>query len=172
MCGENSALMLLWPRGAGSSPRVRGKLPILRHQLTGSGLIPACAGKTNTRHDAVDGEGAHPRVCGENSALARKHVFEGGSSPRVRGKRGSTLSTEMTVGLIPACAGKTNTLGYLARGRKAHPRVCGENLLLRSFLLLRSGSSPRVRGKRGEGGQGLESGRLIPACAGKTSSLV
>ena len=51
---------------------------------------------------------------------------------------------------------------------RAHPRVCGENLLAQSATQLISGSSPRVRGKlRGVPCRFVENG-LIPACAGKT----
>ena len=71
---------------------------------------------------------AHPRVCGENSKLARLLCIRSGSSPRVRGKPCVSHGNEVLGGLIPACAGKTECL-YLLRGiPPAHPRVCGENV--------------------------------------------
>ena len=51
--------------------------------------------------------GAHPRVCGENSALDSDVTKDFGSSPRVRGKLPDGQITELGGGLIPACAGKT-----------------------------------------------------------------
>ena len=71
-------------------------------------------------------------------------------------------------GLIPARAGKT-----LPRNLKdliiwAHPRACGENLVGGSVGHRGSGSSPRVRGKRGKGVADGLAARLIPARAGKT----
>ena len=54
----------------------------------------------------------------------------------------------------------------------AHPRVCGENWIYPTHTTAYAGSSPRVRGKRMGNKRTNESGRLIPACAGKTSNPV
>ena len=51
---------------------------------------------------------------------------------------------------------------------RAHPRVCGENVVVSERSNASTGSSPRVRGKRlVERDERLPAG-LIPACAGKT----
>ena len=73
--------------------------------------------------------------------------------------------------LIPAHAGKTGwTLICVSSGR-AHPRSRGENMLLRGAAEILVGSSPLTRGKRvGEVHAECLWG-LIPAHAGKTSSL-
>ena len=47
-------------------------------------------------------------MCGENSGTARRARSEHGSSPRVRGKRDLSDARAALVGLIPACAGKTD----------------------------------------------------------------
>ena len=133
----------------GSSPRVRGKLRQLRHRLGDRGLIPACAGKTLSANATVP--------------------LSKGSSPRVRGKQGPTWKTVQTRGLIPACAGKTERLGSYFDLNRAHPRVCGENLLATRLARVILGSSPRVRGKLRSFPACRCAGRLIPACAGKTS---
>ena len=52
----------------------------------------------------------------------------------------------------------------------AHPRVCGENNPVARHAEGRPGSSPRVRGKHSKPLRNVKCGRLIPACAGKTSS--
>ena len=52
----------------------------------------------------------------------------------------------------------------------AHPRVCGENTKIVKQASPQSGSSPRVRGKRAELCLLLLHERLIPACAGKTTT--
>ena len=92
-----------------------------------------------------------------------------GSSPRVRGKRGRAAGASGLRGLIPACAGKTsgNKLGN--KVCRAHPRVCGENLLACGQGQASQGSSPRVRGKHSSRYCGMLVRRLIPACAGKTA---
>ena len=133
-------------------------------------LIPACAGKTNGFVHLGAGEGAHPRVCGENCGCAPSIGALVGSSPRVRGKQPATPHKNPATGLIPACAGKTRSSRSRSRAGPAHPRVCGENALSRIFIKDANGSSPRVRGKQRRSGRGPASERLIPACAGKTSS--
>ena len=111
---------------------------------------------------------AHPRVCGENSWGKKEGAARGGSSPRVRGKPRRPHRPGRHRGLIPACAGKT---GPPSSGRPpcpAHPRVCGENGNIHFFSIIHTGSSPRVRGKRGRVGGADRARGLIPACAGKT----
>ena len=169
VCGENPAPGYVTSYTAGSSPRVRGKRKgnAMRRYL--SRLIPACAGKTAAARCTRACGGAHPRVCGENFSAG---VFDNdhlGSSPRVRGKPLGVALEADREGLIPACAGKTSQPTHRRAASSAHPRVCGENHSLGAVPVVASGSSPRVRGKRGlvelDGGHG----GLIPACAGKTT---
>ena len=110
VCGENPRRGPAAPTTPGSSPRVRGKLPLdadKRHSLR---LIPACAGKTRTAPSGRASPTAHPRVCGENEAMGRPSLSRPGSSPRVRGKRFRGVPCETATGLIPACAGKIQPL--------------------------------------------------------------
>ena len=53
---------------------------------------------------------------------------------------------------------------------RAHPRVCGENVLTLNTSRKETGSSPRVRGKREDGKETVMRTGLIPACAGKTAN--
>ena len=87
----------------------------------------------------------------------------------MRGKRIKADSSIFRVRLIPACAGKTESWSHRAANPEAHPRVCGENCARRIFPHCRLGSSPRVRGKPTHGTTRANRGRLIPACAGKTT---
>ena len=150
VCGENCARPVVAETPAGSSPRVRGKRPA--HSLC-----------TITRL-------AHPRVCGENMMDNDSIGRKSGSSPRVRGKRLSSASDRSQSRLIPACAGKTSLRGRNSNGRRAHPRVCGENCVLTICRVRKRGSSPRVRGKHNSIRSERKPNRLIPACAGKTNS--
>ena len=170
VCGENREDPAPGGRPAGSSPRVRGKREAICHIRLSAGLIPACAGKTDSTPTPSCTTTAHPRVCGENSRAASIGATLSGSSPRVRGKQGGLDAGGRARGLIPACAGKTRLMGFQGLRRRAHPRVCGENLLERRGQLPRQGSSPRVRGKHRSGHQRHLGGGLIPACAGKTAS--
>ena len=156
-------------RNLGSSPRVRGKQRASARVLCSRGLIPACAGKTKTHLILPKQLQAHPRVCGENLSRLCQPLPGRGSSPRVRGKLNVYTLNPTVEGLIPACAGKTRPAVRESRTRRAHPRVCGENVSAALMCLSSVGSSPRVRGKQGTGREKLHQRGLIPACAGKTS---
>ena len=167
-CGENPSAVGFGSSALGSSPRVRGKQCGGRSWSRCIGLIPARAGKTNGRTAAARSGPAHPRACGENTGTSTCCTAAVGSSPRVRGQHGMFLSSEGARGLIPARAGKTRDCPFVRGCPRAHPRACGENFVAwgRSFAV--TGSSPRVRGKRGlvRIAHGVD--RLIPARAGKT----
>ena len=149
VCGENPDLVEEFRSEGGSSPRVRGKLPLSKSFHTLRRLIPACAGKTSLSRLRTRCVRAHPRVCGENHA---EHGFKTetvGSSPRVRGKQVFYWERCTVRGLIPACAGKTQPRPAQHAHRRAHPRVCGENASAGVSSVNCPGSSPRVRGKLG-----------------------
>ena len=55
----------------------------------------------------TSGEGAHPRVGGENKDALAAVKGTAGSSPRGRGKRQQDVTVQDLEGLIPAWAGKT-----------------------------------------------------------------
>ena len=170
VCGENPFPSRRAPHVAGSSPRVRGKPGDGPAAGARPRLIPACAGKTVRGAARFRSGGAHPRVCGENVRRALGKRGQWGSSPRVRGKLGVLGGEAEERGLIPACAGKTTSPTPCGSTGRAHPRVCGENLLASALAAWWLGSSPRVRGKRQELEAVDEQPRLIPACAGKTGS--
>ena len=171
MCGENRLQRLLAGEQQGSSPRVRGKPKTLASCPGHAGLIPACAGKTSFTLVPWSGSRAHPRVCGENLLEVIEAVTGCGSSPRVRGKLIATAMRQLSLGLIPACAGKTSAHSYCPTLPRAHPRVCGENAAFMRRRYSRAGSSPRVRGKLAATDSIEDMTRLIPACAGKTDVI-
>ena len=147
---------------------MRGKPAPIAALIAASGLIPACAGKTDGFTRTQTKIEAHPRVCGENIVFPDQKPPPHGSSPRVRGKPVVNLIAGLCQGLIPACAGKTLTRRLKSTGTWAHPRVCGENFSRGVEQVPAAGSSPRVRGKLSFRALSERSGGLIPACAGKT----
>ena len=171
VCGENDSWVFCILEMMGSSPRVRGKQAEKLTHLQKRRLIPACAGKTSSEPSSQLCVWAHPRVCGENTDTKVRAIVGDGSSPRVRGKLPAYDQAQITSGLIPACAGKTSRHREVFPHRRAHPRVCGENLPLHRPASRQQGSSPRVRGKRDVRLAKARIIGLIPACAGKTLSL-
>jgi len=134
-------------------------------------IIPACAGPTGRswcRHDVLRD---HPRVCGADASARVTAVIAAGSSPRVRGRRRGHRCPAAGSRIIPACAGPTASSTSPRPAREDHPRVCGADGLVAGESPRSGGSSPRVRGRRVAErlGRGLE--RIIPACAGPTSTL-
>ena len=132
------------------------------------GLIPAWAGKTKGGTTLHQGSWAHPRVGGENALLICRLKSATGSSPRGRGKLQDFAARLQATGLIPAWAGKTAGVPWYADGRRAHPRVGGENLSSGWHPLKGPGSSPRGRGKLLLNRLSVKLSGLIPAWAGKT----
>ena len=112
----------------------------------------------------------HPRVCGENPEMAVCYLDNGGSPPRVRGKRECCALKSVNHRITPACAGKTSLRPDKTAAQSDHPRVCGENRYATSGERLKGGSPPRVRGKRRAAVQPSGHLRITPACAGKTFS--
>ena len=166
VCGEQKVLRPPFLPGRGSSPRVRGTAFRVVAATSFSRFIPACAG--NRPGVAFGGAFApvHPRVCGEQYALARLMDGTDGSSPRVRGT-GWAFSWLFALGrFIPACAGNRVRRPPHPRTKPVHPRVCGEQCADEEAGHLSAGSSPRVRGTAVGVGPAIEADRFIPACAG------
>ena len=155
---------------SGSSPLTRGKRRAVAGMQGRTRLIPAHAGKTVKMLTMRSATGAHPRSRGENRGLVLSVGGEAGSSPLTRGKRVNLDSGPAPCGLIPAHAGKTRLVDGSARPVPAHPRSRGENQPPWLFHRWQRGSSPLTRGKRRSSQGTGDSGRLIPAHAGKTST--
>ena len=193
VCGEHDLLNYVDARRLGSSPRVRGTLVEGVPSVLNIGIIPACAGNTVDSAWSAGACGDHPRVCGEHFyEMNRKDQYpriipacagntdagdylttgQSGSSPRVRGTRALGHETGRFAGIIPACAGNTFRRWRCRCRRRDHPRVCGEHGTGGIKMQMAQGSSPRVRGTRGQY-VGLELGEgIIPACAGNTFGLL
>ena len=156
-------------KSSGSSPRVRGK----RLGRTWGGgyvqrIIPARAGQTRTTAAPPHPGADHPRACGANVSVFLDRRGVGGSSPRVRGKHLSRILRIIITRIIPARAGQTKRPVPAYCLTADHPRACGANSARAIYMLVVSGSSPRVRGKRWEPTRRTCPTRIIPARAGQT----
>ena len=106
-CGEKYTSSGAMTLQEGSSPRVRGKVHLIRRDDPPRGIIPAGAGKSEGDGDVAAGLGDHPRGCGEKPATTSFAVAARGSSPRVRGKVPLVMRRDFSQGIIPAGAGKS-----------------------------------------------------------------
>ena len=168
MCGEHRGWPAKLRSRLGSSPRVRGALSPKKVTHGIAGIIPACAGSTDSRCSSTFFSRDHPRVCGEHSIETVARFASQGSSPRVRGAHGAKGTARIRTGIIPACAGSTPKPRLKPEHRRDHPRVCGEHYYVDECSAAFEGSSPRVRGARRRGRDAIYPGRIIPACAGST----
>ena len=132
------------------------------------GITPACAGKTPFFCRFCLCVQDHPRVCGKNAGRYPSITDNKGSPPRVREKPLVISLRRYTVGITPACAGKTLERESSRLSWEDHPRVCGKNYNYSRFQSRRPGSPPRVREKPGVFARDPDALGITPACAGKT----
>ena len=150
---------------------MRGKPGALNVPHSSSRIIPAHAGQTLRcccrRCDIPD----HPRACGANNPDCDRVVQDAGSSPRMRGKHFHEVRVFDLGRIIPAHAGQTGFWVNTSMSPPDHPRACGANSASDWVEAWRTGSSPRMRGKRLIEVMKEGDDRIIPAHAGQTTEL-
>ena len=109
MRGEHVMKNLTSTGGKGSSPHARGTLTTANTVLTSLGIIPACAGNTDDSYPSHIRIRDHPRMRGEHPLAAYPLKLVGGSSPHARGTRLVYFYAMGWNGIIPACAGNTQS---------------------------------------------------------------
>ena len=132
------------------------------------GIIPAGAGLTCEMKLQAWRYWDHPRGCGAHEAVIFSKCGDSGSSPRVRGSHAREDTEEPQRGIIPAGAGLTTRMVFMATTRRDHPRGCGAHLAGLSNSSFKLGSSPRVRGSLFSPSSGWPLLGIIPAGAGLT----
>ena len=148
---------------------MRGKRIDAGQLIAVTRITPADAGKTGVRSVSFLGGKDHPRGCGKNSRMGKKDSRGLGSPPRMRGKQGFPFANCVRRRITPADAGKTLSAGTGGFLRRDHPRGCGENRSVVWIWKPVVGSPPRMRGKLGMAGFGIDTSRITPADAGKTA---
>ena len=152
----------------GSSPLARGT-PVCVDLFDGcEGIIPACAGITESTLTWLGATGDHPRLRGEHAASDRRHQEREGSSPLARGTPGGIRTLGDHTGIIPACAGNTPRPRPTSPGSRDHPRLRGEHDTAGPATSPSGGSSPLARGTPPILGERVVAVGIIPACAGNT----
>ena len=171
-CGENLLIFATASSRAGSPPQVRGKLSFTVEPRKQYRITPAGAGKTLIVMLSRPLVWDHPRRCGENQTKPVTIRMSIGSPPQVRGKLYNCRCAMGTRRITPAGAGKTRCDAARSAVPEDHPRRCGENVLPRLYAVPVPGSPPQVRGKHGNVTSASLKGRITPAGAGKTNSML
>ena len=134
----------------GSSPRVRGTRRIDVRQASHRRFIPACAGNAQPLRLAATARLRFIPACAGNASDRRLRIARAhGSSPRVRGTRGSRARN------APANGSSPRVRGTASRAPLAYPRP--------RFIPACAGNAQSVRI------EAHDRHRFIPACAGNAS---
>ena len=126
MCGEKYLRHAVFVLLLGSPPHVRRKVDKSTYRNLQNRITPACAGKSLTATRAARSTGDHPRMCGEKWLKRKTAAKFIGSPPHVRGKVKLVPERGVTLGITPACAGKSRIRPRTAAAFGDHPRMCGE----------------------------------------------
>ena len=84
----------------------------------------------------------------------------------MQGTHASQRVNDISLRIIPACAGNAKTVWFFSEFSTDHPRVCRERTFANQSTTGRRGSSPRVQGTLISPENELPVNRIIPACAG------
>ena len=111
----------------GSSPHARGARLQMPSSVWRARIIPACAGSTAAADGKLPVEGDHPRMRGEHVFGALMGSDPRGSSPHARGAQEVAGRRVAWPGIIPACAGSTESGSNSTCQVRDHPRMRGEH---------------------------------------------
>ena len=165
--GEKLKSFVMNKKVSGSSPLMRGKEGSSVAYVSATGIIPACAGKSQSETYCPHGRRNHPRSCGEKGFKLILGLGALGSSPLMRGKGNDTFDPRNCTRIIPAHAGKRPASSMSTSVCGDHPRSCGEKGPPGGADCIRTGSSPLMRGKVPKSLPRRCSSGIIPAHAGK-----
>ena len=168
MRGEHPIMQCLECGKKGSSPHARGTLYRELSAFCGCGIIPACAGNTRAKKFQIVQTRDHPRMRGEHCRMDGRNVRLPGSSPHARGTLRVFRWGGFLLGIIPACAGNTQSANRHRRLCRDHPRMRGEHAEYAFPRKPRRGSSPHARGTLFRHATHSLYFGIIPACAGNT----
>ena len=134
MRGEDWPSARRWPRGPGSPPHARGRLPYQEIVVNPERITPACAGKTAKIFRRLKSRKDHPRMRGEDAERRLLLECQRGSPPHARGRHLPRGCQVRRVWITPACAGKTSDWKSATDMAKDHPRMRGEDVDCRFFV--------------------------------------
>ena len=177
--GEHMAAYCCTVRSAGSAPRARGTLQMMRGLGGQMRVSPACAGNTEEVREVGFAQPGQPRVRGDQPGQPRvrgehlgapgKPGWLSGSAPRARGTPEGKLGSLPRRRVSPACAGNTLRTVFCNLVIPGQPRVRGEHTTYNDLGNELTGSAPRARGTLWVTSSPGASNRVSPACAGNTT---
>ena len=111
ICGERTIARAPGRKGDGSSPHMRGTLPVWATASDSKRFIPAYAGNADGIRGIRGGHSVHPRICGERQNGMSSSLAPPGSSPHMRGTLWTPSKNGRAGRFIPAYAGNAPAAG-------------------------------------------------------------
>ena len=111
----------------------------------------------------------HPRLRGEQFALATKTPSGPGSPPLARGTAYLVSIISSAVRITPACAGNSCRMRVSFSASRDHPRLRGEQITAQEYGRHVMGSPPLARGTGKSCGRARCAKGITPACAGNSA---
>ena len=132
-------------------------------------ITPACAGNSSAPRRCNIFRWDHPRLRGEQHLVPNPINHARGSPPLARGTEQADYFESERRRITPACAGNRRSFPLCAAVKWDHPRLRGEQAIVRGNGMTNEGSPPLARGtvlalqfaKRARG--------ITPACAGNSA---
>ena len=153
---------------SGSPPHTQGKVVESKRNQTFARITPAYAGKSSIDTRGPISSRDHPRIRGEKLLAPLNLLNNLDSPPLARGKAFLPGLCAVSIGITPACAGKSAGCGSGSTASWDHPRVRGEKSLEHLRLRLIWGSPPHTRGKAVWALALAARSGITPAYAGKS----
>ena len=149
---------------------MRGTAELATHQSARHRITPAHAGNSVARMLSRRYNQDHPRTCGEQFLVISVGRISPGSPPHMRGTAHGQRAAHGSRRITPAHAGNREPISLIWSGSEDHPRTCGEQCVLSSWMKIRGGSPPHMRGTALLLPRKLLRGRITPAHAGNRRS--
>ncbi len=131
----------------GTPPHTRGRSIAPIAHADGHGNTPAYAGKMRCDHLVLDWPREHPRIRGEDIAVAVTLASFAGTPPHTRGRYVGEALVQLRQGNTPAYAGKMWWARRLPPRTREHPRIRGEDTSYAIAKALQVWNTPAYAGK-------------------------
>ena len=147
-CGDDSPWLWSSTSPSGSPPRMWGRRgngvgQLFRHRFT-----PTHVGTTGIWCRSVVPPPVHPHACGDDRACTAGDRSSAGSPPRMWGRLDLMALRVHLQRFTPTHVGTTDSGNHCSRPQSVHPHACGDDCAPPTARLRRSGSPPRMWGRR------------------------
>ena len=134
--GTSGTYRVCFKRTVGSSPRVWGQAIYWVETRIDNGIIPTRVGTRYPDGDWDSTHRDHPHACGDKNIVPRIISVTAGSSPRVWGQGGKTISESRYHRIIPTRVGTREELRNDLKKAGDHPHACGDKFFPRCSRMI------------------------------------